>query len=393
MKVTIEKFDHLGNGIARSDGVIFVKRALPNEVLDVEIISKNKNFAKAEIKEIIDKSDMRIEAVCPYYKDCGGCDFLHAKKVCENQFKIAKAQELFNINPKLYETSEYHYRNKVTLHVQNNKIGFYKSGSNELIQVSYCYLLDDKINEILKRLSEYLDENKVLFDEVMIRVSSDESMLYLNKFDTKIKDSFDFVDTIIAFDKVLKGRGCIYEQIENYKFKVSPKSFFQVNIKGLAQIYNILENNLKLHYHHALDLYGGTGVMGILLSKYASKVTSIEECQAATLDGKDNKKLNNISNIEFINAKVEDYIDKLQDVDLVLVDPPRRGLDNKTITCLLDLMPQSIIYVSCNMITLKRDLESLKEKYEINDLMLVDMFPKTAHVECVSILHRKNLEK
>ena len=389
MEVKTNKFDHLGGGIAKDNNeVIFVKRALPNEIVDIDIIKEKKNFKEAKITKIIKSNNERCSSICPYYDNCGGCDFMHANYSLEKDFKINKCIELFNIKPNFYDTNEYNYRNKVTLHIKDSKLGFYNEKTHDITAIDYCYLLNDKINNIIKELNIYLQNNKSKIEEIIIR-STKESMLYIKgELPTDFSNYFSFVDTIIVNDKVIKGKGYIEENINNYSFKISPKSFFQVNSSGLENIFNILKNRLTTNYQNALDLYSGTSVMGILISNLCNKVISIESNKSSCNDALDNIKNNNITNIEVINDKVENIIDKLENIDLIIVDPPRSGLDNKTIEYLNKLNPKTIVYISCNMITLKRDI-NLLNNYQIKSIDLVNMFPKTYHCESIIVLERK----
>ena len=387
MEVKIEKFDHLGNGIGKIDEkVVFVKRSLPDEIVDVKIIDERKKYAFGKIKKIIKNSDNRNESICPYYDKCGGCDFLHTTEEVERDFKKEKASDLISDKLCFYDTKEFNYRNKVILHGDGSKLGFYEEKTNNIIDIDYCYLLDERINKVIRNLKKYIKENKCFIKEVMIRVG-DEIILNIDGIvDKDFINTFSSVENIIINNKVIKGKGFIEKNLLNYNFKISPKSFFQVNYYGLECIYKILKENLSNHYKKALDLYSGTSVMGILISDFCDKVISVESNESATNDALINIENNNIKNIEVINAKVETVIDKLRDVDLIIIDPPRSGLDKKTISYINEINPQTLIYISCNMITLKRDLQLLNEKYDLKSLNLVNMFPKTYHVESVCVL-------
>ena len=390
MEVKVIKFDHLGNGISKiGEKVVFIKRALPNEIVDIVINKDNKKYQFATIKSIIKKSEKRIESICPYYDKCGGCDFLHTNDDTEEQFKINKGKELLDSNIEFYNTKTFNYRNKVVFHVKGNQVGFYKEKSNNIIDIDYCYLLDDSLNKVLDLLRNYVKNNKHNIKEVMIRTGNEIMMDVTGTVNNDFVNYFSFVDTIIVNNKVIKGKGYIDKQILDYKFKISPKSFFQVNYCGLEEIYHILKDNLKSDYNKALDLYSGTSVMGILISDFCKEVISVESNSSATNDALINIKNNNINNLKVINEKVENFIDKLRDSDLIIIDPPRSGLDKKTISYLEEIHSKNLVYISCDMITLKRDLETLKKYYDISKIYLVNMFPKTYHVECITILKRK----
>ena len=304
----------------------------------------------------------------------------------EKNFKTKKAINYFGKCDNFIETQELNYRNKVIFHVKNGNLGYYKENTNEIIPIDYCYLLSPRTNEVLKLLLKKKD--KEFNGEVLIRENSQEEIILV------IKGNYNYIDylkqshiinNLIYNDKVIKGNNYFIEEIDNYKFKVNYNSFFQVNRKGLKEIKKILDTFLETKkINNVLDLYSGTSVLGIFLSS-AKKVISIEENKYATSDAKINLELNNINNLEVITGKVEDKLKKFQNIDLVVVDPARRGLDNKAIDKIIALNSKYLIYISCEMISLRRDLKKLESVYEILNIYLVDMFPKTNKVETVCI--------
>ena len=392
MQIKIDDFDDLGNGLGKIDNkVCFVNKGLPNEVLDIEITKNTKSYINAKINKIIVPSKERLKPICPFYDICGGCNFLHATKYLENEFKILKGKKFLGSIDKLYETAELNYRNKVIFHVKKGEIGFYKTNTNQLIKITYCYLLDDEINKILELFNKHVDNN--FTGEILIRVNSlKETLVSItgNYQYTNILINSNLINNLVYNSKVLKGNNYFLEYINDYKFKVSYLSFFKVNHQGLENIINILSNFLKdKNINIALDLYSGTSVLGIIMARYVQKVISVEEVKVATLDALENKELNKINNLEVINGKVEDYIDTFKNIDLVVVDPARRGLDKKTINYLKTIKSNYLIYIACKMDSLKRDLYDLKEIYDVASINLVDMFPKTNHVESVCVLKRR----
>ena len=392
MEIEILDFDDLGSGLGKIDEkVCFVKNGLPKEVLKVEIVKENKNYSNAKIKDIILKSKDRINPICPFYQECGGCNFLHATKSLENKFKLKKGEKFLGKIEKFYETREFNYRNKVIFHVKNGDIGFFKEKTNELVSINYCYLLNDKINEVLKLFLKNKDLN--FNGNILIRVNNlEDSLVAITgnyKYIDLIKTS-NLITNLIYNDKVLKGNSYFYEVISNYKFKVSYKSFFQVNLAGLISIKMILENFLQdKNIRNALDLYSGTSVLGIIISKYVKNVISVEENKSSTDDALINKDLNKINNLQVINGRVEDYIDTFKDIDLIILDPARRGLDLKTISYLKKIKSKYLIYIACKMDSLRRDTKYLKDDYEVLENYLVDMFPRTNEVESVCVLKLK----
>ena len=313
---------------------------------------------------------------------------MHTTDEVEKEFKINKAKHLFNRCDNYYETENLNYRNKIVLHSKNGCYGLYQEETNDLVEIDYCYIVDNKINEIIKSLKK--DNIWGDFD-ITIRNFDGDILLFL---DGKINnlcfyDTTKIIKTIIVNKQVIVGKGYVYFYINDYKIRLGARSFFQVNLEGLNNIYKIIKKFLgKKEIVHALDLYSGVSLWSILFNKEIKKIDSIEVNEEACLNAKDNIIENNINNINIINGKVEDYIDKFNNIDLVITDPPRSGMDKKTIEYLTKINSKYIIYISCNMDTLKRDIDLLNN-YKIIELDLVNMFKKTYHCETVCILERK----
>lgn len=387
----IEKLDNKGRGICFLDNKItFVSNALIGEDVELKIVNTKNKYNEAIVLKYNSLSSDRVKPICPYFDLCGGCDLMHLNYKKELEFKRNKVQDILkkfgNIDIDIKEIiskGEYHYRNKATFKVKET-IGYYGKKSYDIIAIDKCYLVDERINNILKELKKYNLEN---IYEVVIKCGID-TMLYIKssgKINEKIKDIS--VDTIIVNDDVIKGLGYIKEKLGDLEFVISSDSFFQVNTKGAISLYNKVKEYASLTgIENVLDLYCGTGTIGIYLADKANYVTGIEINKSSIQDAIENKKINKIRNIDFIcnDANKTD----LKDIDLVVVDPPRSGLDNKTISYLQNLNVSKIIYVSCDPVTLARDLKML-DKYILKDITLVNMFPKTEHVESVCILERK----
>ena len=391
MNLKVIKYDDLGNGIAKIDNkVCFVEKAMPNELVNVKVIKDNKKYSVGLINSVIESNPYRIESICRYYNKCGGCNFLHMDLEEEKRFKVDRTINYFNKIDFFYSTLSSSYRNKITLHVKNGEIGLYNTKSNDLVIINYCYLCKDRINDVINIIKEKKDID--FNGSIIIRVNSNnEVILVINgkyKYIDYIKEK-DIINNIIYNSKVIKGKDYFIEEISSYKFKVNYNSFFQVNILGLEKIIEILNNflvNKKINI--ALDLYSGTSVLGIIISKYVNKVISIESNSYATNDARENIKLNNVDNLEIINGLVEDNIEKFKDIDLVIVDPARNGLDKKTINYLNNLNSKYIIYIACGIDSLKRDIKLLTN-YNINNIYAIDMFPRTRHCESIVLLELK----
>ena len=391
MKIKINKFDYFGRGIARNnDKVIFVNKAIPEEIVDIKIIKENKKYDEAMITKVIHASPNRINEICPFYDKCGGCNFLHTNYEVEKEFKINKAIELFGRCDNFYETSNFNYRNKVVLHVKDGKLGLFEENSNTLVNIDYCYLLIDNINKVIRDLNK-IDLSKI--EKVIIKTYQNRLMVHFFGEINNI-DIISYVDTLICNEKILKGNGYLEEEIDGKVFKIGCESFFQVNREGLLNIYKVIDRFLtNKKINKVLDLYSGISLWSILISDKVNEITSIEINREACINAKESIKKNNISNIKIINGNVKDYIDSFNNIDLVIIDPPRSGLDKKTREYLKMISSKFIIYISCDMHTLKRDLDNLKEVYEIKEVNLVDMFKRTYHVESVCLLCRKTVDK
>lgn len=387
-EVIINDEDDIGNGITRIDNfVVFVPYALKDEKIKTKITKVNKRFATAKIEEIINKSDRRQCVKCKSFNECGGCSFLHLSFNEEKKKKIDFINKLFNTNVKeILTNNEYNYRNKATFHVKNGMIGYYSENTNNLVEFDNCLLLDERINEVYNTLKN-IDLSNI--SEVIVRTSK-SSVMVIFKGDT---NDFDYnplvnkikIDSLYLNDKLLYGNAYIIEELGNIKYSIYPNAFFQVNTDNMKIMYDKVKeyagNGNKL-----LDLYCGTGTIGIYLKENFKEVTGIEVNREAILNANINKSLNNLSNINFICGDAS--IAKNNNYNVIVVDPPRSGLSNKVISFLNKSDVKTIVYVSCNPKTLKRDL-NLLNKYNVLKLECINMFNKTKHVECICKLEKK----
>ena len=399
MVVCIDRLDDFGRGIAYIDGKIcFIPNALPGESVDIEIIKSTKKYIEGRVLSYLTKSKKRVNSKCPYFSSCGGCQFLNIDISEESKYKTNKVKSLVkkftNLDNSIVRDcitlNEYNYRNKITLHVKDKKLGFYKEKTNELIEINRCLLVNDRINEVIPKIKQIVLENDI--DEISIRIGNSMDTMSINFIgnidDISIFESFS--ESIYVNGKCINDN-CFISNIGDYKFYVSPLSFFQVNSDVVEPLYkNVLDYCNKNSIKNVLDLYCGAGTIGIYIASSVDNVLGIDSCSDAIDNANDNKKLNNVNNIDFVCSKVEDYIDKLKDnYDLVVVDPPRSGLDIKTINYLLDINAKSIIYISCDPVTLVRDLNILSGEYDVKSIQPYNMFPKCYHCESITVLERK----
>ena len=397
MKVTIEKLDHFGRGLCKvDDKVCFVEGALPGEEVDIDVLKENKNFIEAKILDIIKPSSFRIDPKCPYYEDCGGCTYQHMSYELENQSKEEKVKELMeriaHLSPDvvlpIVSSNEYHYRNKIILHGLNGHLGFYQEKTHSVIPIDECLLVSPKMNKIIKVLNKINEQ--IL--EVLIRSNNDDTMtlVELEGKVSDIKPLQDVCDIVIYNGMIMSDVDHLTCNIGDKQFLVSYSSFFQVNRKVTKKLYDaVLKVVRKKKPNKVLDLYCGTGTIGIYVSDFAKEIIGIDYNGSNIVDANKNKELNQVEHISFICDKVENKIDSFQDVDLIIVDPPRSGLDSKTREYLLKIHPETIIYVSCDPVTLARDLKDLSGVYNVQSVEPFNMFPRSSHVECVCVLELK----
>jgi len=396
----IEKLDYYGRGISRSSGkVYFIENALKDEDVSITLLKEKKKYCEAKLKEISNISKDRTEAKCKYYNVCGGCQIMHIKEEKQEEFKKEKVEEILkkflkynkDVNDIVF-SKNFNYRNKVVLHVKDNKLGFYKNKTNELIEIDKCLLLNPVINDLISYLKNYIELKDIEKITIKVGNKTNEVMLIIDGSIAYYQNLLEIVDVLIINEKVMTTKDYITSYIGNKKYIIKRNSFFQVNYDISTRMYNKVKDVIvKEKSKNVLDLYCGTGTIGIYISDVVSKITGIEVVSDAIEAANINKKINNVENIEFILGKVEDKLDFISNnnIDTVIVDPPRSGLHKKVIPILEKISPKTIIYVSCDPITMARDIKLLSNNYELVEVTPYDMFPNTYHVECVCVLKLK----
>ena len=391
--IEITSLDHNGRGIAKiNDKIVFVENALPGEIVEIKILNEKKNLIEADVLKYIKKSNLRIDSPCPYYDKCGGCDLLHLCYKEQLKFKQEKIcniiKKYLNKNIKINDIvkcdNNFNYRNKVTFQVKE-KIGFYKNKSYDLIPIDKCLNCNDVINNAISYLKKL---NLKDIEKITCRTNKLELMIILETKNENINiDPIkDICNSIFIKNnnkyKLVYGDNYITQKLDKYKYLVSPDSFFQVNLNICEKLYNKINEYVGSN-KNILDLYCGTGSIGIYVSQ-SNNVIGIEINEFAIMDANKNKKLNSIENIKFICGDSSEKIQNLNfNPDIIIVDPPRSGLKNITIANILKMNPKQIIYVSCDPMTLVRDLNILSKNYNIEEITPFDMFPNTKHVECL----------
>ena len=399
MEVKIEKLDNFGRGITYlNNKICFVENAYPEEIVEIEILKENKKIIEAKTISVIKESPSRVESLCPYSKTCGGCNFSNLKYEEELIYKTSKVKDLIlkftgleNIVEDTFYINEYNYRNKIILHGKDNKLGLYEESTNTIVEIDKCLLVNDKINEIIK----VLKEENISIEEALIKTSNDEKQVLVSikgqiKNISKLKE---LSNVLIINNKLETESSSIITNIGKYKFYESVNSFFQINKDLTEKLYDEALNVVKVvKPNKLLDLYCGTGTIGIYVSEFASEIIGIDYNESNILDANKNKELNNLNNIKFICDKVENQIDNFKDIDMIIVDHPRKGLDQKTKEYLNIIKDKHLVYISCDPVTFARDLNDIKDNYDIEYIKPFNMFPKTYHVENVAYLKLKNIK-
>ena len=397
-EVKIEKLDNTGRGICYiNNKITFVENALPGEIVNIDIIKESKKYNEAIVTKYIKKSSIRVDSICPYYNDCGGCNLLHLSYDNTIKYKKEKIESIlfkyanYNNEVELIKSPEYlNYRNKITLKVENNNIGYYKTKTHDIVTINECKLAQPSINNFIKDI-HYLN---VSDGEIIIRSNyNNELLIHIKSNDnitpdiTSIKQNHKLVG-IVLNDKVLYGEPSFIEIINKQLFTVSYDSFFQINRDVCSIIFDLILDEINEN-DTILDLYCGVGTLCINACQKASKAYGIEIVKNAILNAITNSKINKRNNIYYMLGDVSKNITKIKDnIDTIIVDPPRAGLDNITKDTIINFSPNKIIYVSCDPMTLARDLKELSEYYNIIKVKALDMFPYTEHIETFCVLEK-----
>lgn len=433
-----------GEGIAKIDNyTIFIPQAIKGEKVKILIVKVNTSHAFGKIIEILEESESRSQIDCDTYKRCGGCSLRHIQYKETLKMKQNMVQNLANkmLNEKIVVDKTigmedpYHYRNKAQYPVGYNKdneivTGIYANRSHDIIPMKQCFIQATISQEIVEAIIDFMKQNKItayreetgkgLVRHIVIKVGfqtnevmcilvingkeipSQEQLVkgLLEKFPQikTIVKNVNMRNTNVILGKeniTLYGTGSIEDKLGDYYFEISPLSFYQVNPIQTEKLYQTAINLAKLQKKDiALDLYCGIGTIGIFMANHVKKIYGVEIVEQAIENAKENAKRNNIENIEFLCGDVEVVLEELVEQrkvkpDIIFVDPPRKGLDNNTIQNIKNVMPPKVIYISCNPSTLMRDLSFLEEKYSVEKIQPVDMFPFTSHMECVAVLQLK----
>jgi 23S rRNA (uracil1939-C5)-methyltransferase len=384
--LTVEKYAGEGSSIGYDKGkVIFVRYAIPGERIKVNVYKETSDYAVAEPLVVLTSSPDRIKAPCPYFGLCGGCDYQMIEY--ENQVIVKKQMviETFrriglltipDLTGIIKSPHFFNYRNTLTFKVnpRKNLIGFFRRDTKFIVDIGECLLAMPSINSCLYDIRHGTVTPPHNFK---IRTSGNGDTV-VNWIKTDKYEDREVFETIEAAGKKIS-------------FKISKDSFFQVNNSMIPLWLEKIISFLDPDGHEKIyDLYSGIGLITLFISFFADETVGVEIAKGAVEDAEFNLNLNNIqSNVKFIRAGVEQKLPEMGFADVMIVDPPRRGMEPDTIRVIKKMLPRKIIYSSCRPPTMARDIKELAESYSVKELHLIDMFPQTHHVELLALLIRK----
>ncbi len=437
--VKIDDMTFEGFGVARvTSMVLFIANAVLGDELIVKILKVKKTYAYAKIHSFIKKSPLRIESDCEFSQRCGGCVFrnisyedelkLKQKQIEQTLKRISGIKNLCISQIKPAINCNF-YRNKVISPVRKVegkiRFGFFAANSHNFVPLNSCHLQADIFTKILEHITYWLQKNNVsAYDEdtasgtvrnlyirsnyelsqiLVCLVLNKNKLLYKEELVKSLTSKFKSISGIILNINTKKtnvilgekfetiyGNDYIYEKLNDMKFKLSVESFFQVNSKQAENLYAKAKElaNIK-NSEVLLDLYCGTGTIGLSMARKAGKLIGIEINKKAIADAKENAKINNINNANFYCMDAGGAFSKLNQLhivpDVIILDPPRKGLTNELINDIAKYTKSRIVYISCNVSTLARDLKEFSSYgYKVKQIAPFDMFPRTGHVECIA---------
>lgn len=439
IKVKAIDYAHDGRGVAKHEGKpIFIPNLMIDEEAEIDIVSDRKSYKLGVITKRLTTSDARVEAVCPYFEKCGGCQLQHMSyqhqlemksKRVENSLKhIAKLY--VNVDEMMPSTVPLYYRNKIQMAFENDgkdlKCGFYQAKTKQVIDIKKCYIEHEEGNQIIQSLKDILqsyhikaydmkkDVGWIKHAIVKKGIYSKELMLIIVSQYERFKKESQIVSALLKkhptittiihqvnpshykvigkVDRILYGKGYIKDSIDGLTFRIKPQSFYQVNPVQAKHLYKkAIELAQISTSDHVLDAYCGVGTISLFAAKHAKQVTGIDIVSDAIKDAKANADLNGIKNVIFKCEDATTYMTSSKEkYDIVIVDPPRDGLQQPFIDALKVMKPNKFVYISCEPSSLSRDLKKLKNMYHVKKVKPVDMFSQTYHVETVTLLTLKD---
>ena len=438
------KLDDNGRGIFYYDNsTFFVPNLLPTEKGQVKIFKiKDKYIKDAKLIKRLTSSSNRTTPICPIYEKCGGCSLMHLNYQAQLDYKRQKVENLLHkfasidikVQPTIGMENPYRFRNKVQVPFRKEKgkvvYGFFEENTHNVIPSSDCLIESKRACDILKYIKSLMvkydiepyqeDSSKGLIRHVLIKeslhfneimvvlVTTKKEMYAKTNFARMLVKKFPEITTVVQNinprhtnvilgeeEEILYGTGKIKDSIFGIKFLISAKSFYQTNPIQVEKLYSkAIEYANLTGKENVLDAYSGTGTIGICASKNAKHVTCVEIVDSSVKDARKNGQINNINNVTFIKDDCTKWMLNNKDnvnFDVVFMDPPRKGSTKEFLNALKEIKPRRVVYVSCDAVTLARDLQLLKDTFDVVEATPCDMFPHTAHVESIALLTRKQI--
>ena len=393
-----------GDALGRlPDGrAVFIPFGLPGETVKVRLTAEKPTFARGEIVQVITPSPQRIAPLCPHFGVCGGCSYQHLaypdqlllkQKIVADQLRRLGGLADFPVDPVVASPSPWNYRNTVQFHVSpGGKLGFQRASSNAFVEVSECHLPQDAINQLWPQLN--LEEGSGI-TRADLREGADEDLLLTleSQVDDPPEFEVDFPISVVytgpSSTTVLSGEEFVLMPVLSRNFKVSSASFFQTNLpQAEAMVKKVLALAGDLKGRTVLDAYCGVGLFSAFLAEKAGQLIGIELSDSACDDFAVN--LDEFENVSLYIGAVEEILPSLElSPNIVVIDPPRAGLDQKVVAAITAAAPEKIIYVSCDPSTLARDIKRFGQQgYTVKSVTPFDQFPQTHHIECISLLEK-----
>ena len=450
--VLVEDYAAEGKSLARVDGkVIFIENAVPGDIVDIRLGKNKKDWAEGYITAFRQYSADRVEPFCAHFGVCGGCRWQMLPYVRQLQYKQQQVEDVLRrigkvalpaVNPILGAPETTHYRNKIEYTFSNRRFllpaelndpavtptqdvaGFHARGLfDKVVDIDTCHLQAEPTNRLRKAIRDFGLRNRLSFYDIkehqgwlrnlQLRICTTGEVManlvvgyedekQIGALSSLLMQQFPELTTLLVTvnpkwndsitglePRVLYGKGYVVERLEDFQFKIGPKSFFQTNTRQGEGLYRVTREYAELTgVETVYDLYCGTGSIGIFLSRQAARIVGVEAIGEAVADARENVLLNGIRHARFFSG---DVVDVCQDAffaqegrpDVIITDPPRAGMHAGLVNKILEISAPTVVYVSCNPATQARDLNLLDAKYAVTRVQPVDMFPHTHHIENV----------
>ena len=438
MKVKAVDYAHDGRGVVKTGkDLVFVPNLMKGEEAEITITSNKKSYSIGEVKNYLSLSKERVTPSCMYYEQCGGCQLQHMAYEHQLEMKQKRVSDALKHIAKLYvpvddiikSTSPFEYRNKIQMAFANSKTGliagFYQAKTKKVLNINTCLIEHEEGNQVIQTLKTLLDSYHVkAYDPITKKgwikhavvkkgIYTNELMLIIISQTEGFKKQPQVISALIQKhpniktiihqvnpsmykvigdkDNIIFGDGFIHDTLGEFTFKIRPQSFYQVNPLQAKKLYDLTLDLAQINKQDTvLDAYCGVGTISLFAAKKAKHVTGVELIEDAVSDANYNASLNHMNNVRFVCGDAETFMaSNHAHFDIVIVDPPRDGLQLSFIEAIKVMKPKKVVYISCEPSSLARDLKELKALFHVKKVVPVDMFSQTYHVESVTLLELK----